>query len=182
MRSYLHVFLGILVAAFLSLPAQAGETMQNPAIKSGGAVHPLPEAAVQPDRKQVYKALFSVTKAASDPKDVNDALDHVARAVNVFASAGVPLDHLKFAVIVHGPAMPLVLNDAGYQKRFGTSNPNLKLIGELKAAGVQIYVCGQAMAAMKYDASELNPDIKVALSALSTIVILQQQGYALMPM
>ena len=29
---------------------------------------------------------------------------------------------------------------------------------------------------------ELNPDIRPALSALSTIIILQQQGYALMPM
>ncbi|HEY1773583.1 MAG TPA: DsrE family protein [Gammaproteobacteria bacterium] len=182
MRRYTHLILGLLAAAILSLPAQADDSMQNPVIKSGGAVHPLPDAALQPDRNQTYKALFSVTKGASDPKDLNDALDHVARAVNVFASAGVPLDHLKFAVVVHGPATPLVLDGASYQKHFGTDNPNLKLIHELKAAGVQIYVCGQALAGMKYQASEVNPDVKVALSALSTIVILQQQGYALMPM
>ena len=182
MRRSTHLFLGFLAAMLLNLPALADGGLQNPAIKSGGGVHPLPNAAVQPDRNQTYKALFSVTKGANDPKDVNDALEHVARAVNVFVSAGVPLDHLKFAVIVHGPSMPLVLNDASYRKRFGTDNPDLQLVHELKAAGVQLYVCGQAMAAMKYDASELDPDFKVALSALSTIVILQQQGYALMPM
>jgi intracellular sulfur oxidation DsrE/DsrF family protein len=182
MRRYTLLLLGLLAAASYHLSAQAEDFWQNPAIKDGGQMHPLPNAAIQPDRNQTYKTVFSVTKAASDPKDLNDALDHVARAVNVFVSAGVPLDHLKFVVVVHGPALPLVLNNASYQKRFSTDNPNLKLIQELTAAGVQIVVCGQAMAAMKYDASELNPDIKVALSALSSIIILQQQGYALMPM
>jgi intracellular sulfur oxidation DsrE/DsrF family protein len=182
MRRFTSLFLGLIAATILSLPAQADDFWQNPVIKSGGQIHPLPNAAVQPDRNQVYKTVFSVTKGASDPKDVNDALDHVARAVNVFASAGVPLDHLKFVVIVHGPALPLVLDNAHYQKRFNVDNPNLKLIHELKAAGVEIVVCGQALAAMKYDAAEVNPDIKVALSALSTIIIYQQQGYALMPM
>lgn len=182
MRRFTSLFLGLLAAAILSLPAQADEFWQNPTIKDGGQMHPLPKAAIQPDRNQTYKALFSVTKAASDPKDVNDALDHVARAINVFTSAGVPLDHLRFAVIVHGPALPLVLDDASYKKRFNVDNPNLKLIQELKAAGVEIAVCGQALAAMKYDASEVNPDVKVALSALSTIIIYQQQGYALVPM
>lgn len=182
MRSLTSLFLSALVVATLTLPAQADDFWQHPAIKDGGAMHPLPEAAIQPDRSQTYKVVFSVTKAASDPKDVNDALDHVARAVNVFVSAGVPLDHLKFVAIVHGGATPLVLDNVHYQKQFGTDNPNLKLIQELKAAGVQIVVCGQALAALKYDVSELNPDIKPALSALSTIIILQQQGYALMPM
>lgn len=182
MRRSTSLLLGLLVAAILSLPAQADDFWQNPAIKDGGQMHPLPHAAIQPDRNQTYKTLFSVTKGASDPKDVNDALDHVARAVNVFASAGVPLDHLKFVVIVHGPALPLVLDNASYQKRFKVDNPNIKLIQELKAAGVEFAVCGQALAAMKYDVSEVNPDVKVALSALSTMIIYQQQGYALVPM
>lgn len=182
MRSLTSLFLAALAAATLSLPAQGDDFWQNPAIKDGGQMHPLPNAAIQPDRGQTYKTVFSVTKGASDPKDLNDALDHVARAVNVFASAGVPLDHLKFVVIVHGPALPLVLDNAQYRKRFNVDNPNLKLIHELTAAGVQIVVCGQALAAMKYDAADVNPEIKVALSALSTIIILQQQGYALMPM
>src|SRR5690348_10436868 len=99
MRSLTSLFLSALVAATLILPAQADDFWQHPAIKDGGAVHPLPEAAIQPDRSQTYKVVFSVTKAASDPKDVNDALDHVARAVNVFVSAGIPLDHLKFVAI-----------------------------------------------------------------------------------
>jgi intracellular sulfur oxidation DsrE/DsrF family protein len=182
MRRPLSLLLGLSLAALLILPASADDSWQYPAIKSGGAVRPLPDAAVQPDRNVVYKTVFSVTKGSDDAKGVNDALDHVARTVNIFASAGVPLDHLKFVVIVHGPALPLVLDNDHYQQLFKTDNPNLKLIADLKAAGVQLLVCGQALAAKKYDAAWVNPDIKVALSALSTIVILQQQGYALMPM
>lgn len=181
MRRYTQLFLGIFAAAILSLPALADTTNTNPVIKSGGAIHPRPDAALQPDRNQTYKALFSLTKD-SDPKQLNDSLNHVASAVNLFASAGVPVDHLKFAVIIHGPATPIVLDEASYQKHFGTSNPDLKVIDELKAEGVQIYVCSQALAKFKYEDSEVNPNVKVALSALSTIVMLQQQGYALVPM
>jgi len=182
MRGPLSLLFGLTLATVLILPASADEGWQHPVIKSGGAVRPLPDAAVQPDRTAVYKTIFSVTKGSDDAKSVNDALDHVARTVNIFVSAGVPLDHLKFTVVVHGPALPLVLDNDHYQQLFRTDNPNLKLIAELKAAGVELLVCGQALAAKKYDASWVNPDIKVALSALSTIVIRQQQGYALMPL
>lgn len=155
---------------------------QNPAIKDAGAMHPLPNAAFQPDKTAIYKAVFSVTHAPEGGKDPDDGLEHVARAVNVFASAGVPLDHLKFVVIIHGAATPIVLDNAHYKKQFGKDNPNLKVIRELKAAGVEVAVCGQAVAGSGYEYSWVDPEVKVALSALSTIVILQHDGYVLMPM
>ena len=183
-RHFILIF-GLLAAAILvpsvAVAADSG-FWQYPAIKSEGSVHPLPDAAFQPDSTVTYKAIFSLTKGDSDPKKVNDGLVHVARAVNVFASARIPLDHLKFVVIIHGGAVPAVLDNEHYRKEFKVDNPNLKLIGELKAAGVQIAVCGQAIAGYKYEYSWVNPDVKVALSALSTIIILQQQGYSLVAM
>ena len=155
---------------------------QNPVIKDAGEMHPLPNGAFQPDKTAIYKVLFSITHESKNPKEMNDGLDHVARAVNVFVSAGVPLDHLKFVVIIHGGATPIVLDNAHYKKQFGAENPNLKVISELKTAGVELAVCGQAVAGEDYDYSWVNPDVKIALSALSTIVILQHDGYVLMPM
>lgn len=185
MRRNFSLFL--LFMAVLALPLQpalaAGNGFwQNPVIKSDGGVHPLPHAVFQPNPKDTYKAVFSVTKGPHDPKKVNGGLVHVARAVNVFASAHVPLKHMRFVVIMHGKAVPAVLDNAHYRKEFGVDNPNLKLIRELKAAGVRLAVCGQAVAGYKYKYSWVNPDIKVALSALSTIIVLQHQGYALFPM
>jgi intracellular sulfur oxidation DsrE/DsrF family protein len=182
--SRVAVIVGIIFSAAI-LAAPAAATWQNPVIKSAGEMLPLPDAAFQPQKDVTYKALFSLTRGDKDPKDmknINDGLDHVARAVNVFASAGVPLEHLKFVVIVHGGAVPIVLDNAHYRKQFGTDNPNIALIRQLKTAGVDIAVCGQALAGYKYPHSWVNPDVKVALSALSTIIILQQQGYSLIPM
>ncbi|MGH8312425.1 MAG: DsrE family protein [Gammaproteobacteria bacterium] len=181
LRWLLAVLLGFFLSSAVLAASPAG-IWQNPAIKDAGAMHPLPQAVFQPDRAATYKALFSVTHGQKNPKDLNDGLDHVARAVNVFVSAGVPPDHLKFVVIIHGGATPIVLDNAHYKKAFGVDNPNLKVIRELKAAGVEITVCGQAVAGEDYDYSWVNPDVKIALSALSTMIILQHEGYALVPL
>lgn len=152
---------------------------QNPVIKDAGSMHPLPHAAFQPDKSATYKALFVIDNNGKNPKDVNRGFEHVAMAVNVFASAGMPVSQLKFVVIVRG-AVPAVLDNAQYQKKFHVDNPNLKVIRELETAGVQVVVCGQAVAGSDYDYSSIDPSVKVALSGLSTIIILQHEGYALM--
>ncbi|HVA55818.1 MAG TPA: DsrE family protein [Gammaproteobacteria bacterium] len=187
MSKYL-ILVAVFIGIFFSSAVLAGpptDTWQNPVIKAAGEMLPLPDAAFQPQKSVTYKVLFSITRGNKDPKDaqsINDGLDHVARAINVFASAGVPLDHLKFVVIITGGAVPVVLDNAHYRNQFGIDNPNLTVIKQLEAAGVEIAVCGQALAGYKYEHSWVDPDVKVALSALSTAIILQQQGYSLIPM
>lgn len=151
---------------------------QNPVIKGAGGVHPLPKAAFQPDKAATYKAMFVIDSNDEDPQKVNYGFKYVALAVNAFASAGVPTSQLKFMVIIRGAA-PVVLDNTQYQNQFHTDNPNLKLIHELEAAGVRIVVCGQSVAGYHYSYSWIDTSVKVALSGLSTIIILQQQGYAL---
>lgn len=151
----------------------------TPAVKAG-PMHPLPDAAFQPDKAATYKAVFSVTRASNGANDPDGGLTPVARAVNVFASAGVPLDHLKFVVVISGlHGVPMVLDNAHYRKKFGKDNPSLAVIHELKKAGVQVVVCGQALAGAGIEHSWVDPDVTIALSALSTVVMLQNQGYAL---
>lgn len=163
-------------AAFAQRPAGF---WQNPVIKGAGSIHPLPNAAFQPDKATTYKALFVIDNAGGDPKRVNYGFKYVALTVNVFASAGVSVNHLKFVVVVRG-AVPIVLSNVQYKKKFHVDNPNLKLIHELEAAGVQVVVCGQAIAGYNYNYNWIDPSVKVALSGLSTIIMLQQKGYALM--
>lgn len=178
-RFWLSVFI---VGAFLSQGVWAAPPSGAwvfPVIKDSGAMHPLPHAAFQPDKTAIYRVVFSVTHEQKQPQQHDYGLEPVARAVNIFASAGVHADHLKFVAVVSGEATPLVLDNAHYKKQFGTDNPNIKIIRELKAAGVEIVVCGQAVAGAGYQNDWIDPDVKVALSALSTLVILQHQGYAL---
>jgi len=152
------------------------------AITAAGAFHPLPQAAYQPDRNATYKVVFSMSKGSDKPGDINPALERVARTVNMYAAAGVPLSQLKFVAVASGQATPIVLDDAHYRAQFGVANPNLPVIAQLRKAGVDVGVCGQAMAEHHFDNAWLPKDVTLTLSALTTITELEQQGYALMPL
>lgn len=154
---------------------------QHPAISGFGAIHPLPKAAFQPDPRRTYKVVFDLQKASDEPSTPNPGLLRVATAVNVFASAGVPLKHLDFVVVISGEATKDVLDDDHYRVFTGVAeNPNRRLIAALKKTGVRVTVCGQAMAHHRFSASWLNPDVSLSLSALSDVIILQQDGYVLL--
>ena len=181
LRTSLLPLVALLAFAAPAFAQQAPGFWTTPAIKGIGPVHVWPQATLRPGATATYKAVFDVTRAG-DASKINPGLDHIARAVNVFAAAGVPLTHLKFTVIVHGPATPVVLDEKSFQAKFGHANPDLAVIEALKKAGVQLLVCGNALGDMGYTPSEVNPDVKVALSALSTLIILQDQGYALLTM
>jgi intracellular sulfur oxidation DsrE/DsrF family protein len=151
-------------------------------ITAAGAYHPLPHAAYQPDRNATYKVVFALTKASDKPDQVNPGIERVARTVNLYAAAGVPLDHLKFVAVAYGAATGLVLDDEHYKAQFGTANPNLAVISQLRKAGVDVAVCGQAMAEHHYPNEWAAKDVTLSLAALTTITVLEQQGYALMPL
>lgn len=169
------------VAGLLACGVAAAQNAPQ-AITAAGAYHPLPNAAYQPDRNATYKVVFSLTKASDKPDQVNPALERVARTVNLYAAAGVPLDHLKFVAVAYGPATALVLDDEHYKAQFGTANPNLAVISQLHKAGIDVAVCGQAMAEHHYPNEWAAKDVTISLSALTTISELEQKGYALIPL
>ena len=154
----------------------------TPTIEHYGPMHFLPNAAFKPQANQTYKIVFALTHGAKTPDAVDPSLDHVARTVNLYAAAGVPLSHLKFVAVAYGAATPLVLDDAHYRTAYGVANPNLPLIEELKKAGVTVAVCGQAVAEHHFGYDWVAPDVSLALSGLTTVTTLESQGYALMPL
>jgi DsrE/DsrF-like family. len=155
---------------------------RTPTIEHFGKIHMLPNAAYKPDRKATYKIVFAVTKGAKSAGDVNPALDHVARTVNLYVASGVPLSHLKFVAIVYGPATPLALNDDAYRAKFGVANPNLPLIRALRHHGVDVAVCAQAVAEHHFAYDTIARSVTTALSGLTTVTTLEHQGYDLMPL
>jgi intracellular sulfur oxidation DsrE/DsrF family protein len=179
------VIFALAVVAVATLPAAAVEEpgfWSTPAIEGYGKMHPLPKAAYQPDPRATYKVVFAMTAASKSPGDVNPAIERVARAVNLYVSAGVPLSHLKFVAVAFGPATPIALDEAHYKTAYGVPNPNLPVIARLRKAGVDVVVCGQAVAEHKYPYEWIDPSVTLALSALTTITSLENQGYHLMPL
>jgi len=154
----------------------------TPAIEGYGKIHALPQGAYRPDPAQSYRIVIGMTAASKSPDEVNPALERVARTVNLYASAGVPVSHLKVVAVAYSQATALALNDAQYKAAYGVANPNLPVIARLRKAGVDVAVCGQAVAEHKYQYDWVDSSVTVALSAITTITTLEHQGYNLMPL
>lgn len=152
----------------------------TPTIAGYGRIHYESSFAFQPQADQSYKIVVALTSGAAKPEQVSPALDHVARIVNLYVAAGVPLAHLKIVGIAYGAATPAVMDNAHYRARYGVANPNLKLISELRKAGVTVAVCAQAVAEhhIKYD--WVSKEVTIALSGLTTVTVLEHDGYTLM--
>ncbi len=188
----MKIIKGIAAATLIGVAAMSAATQAQekatdgywttPTIGNYGRVHFLPDAAFKPQPDHTYKIVFSLTQAAKAPDAVDSGLDRVARTVNLYAAAGVPVSHLKLVAVVSGAATALVLDDAHYRAAYGVGNPNLQLIAELKKAGVTVAVCGQAVAEHHFDYSWVASDVTLALSALTTVTTLETQGYVLMPL
>jgi len=160
---------------------------QHPVIKDHGGTVVLPKAEHQP--RQDSKVLLDIT-AADKSGSVLKGFDRAALILNQFTQAGAGTKNgLRMAIVLHGPATKAVLSHEAYAKHTNsylkdkgtTKNPDLELISQLNQAGVQIYVCGQALAHQGYAMTEVAPEVKVAVSAVSVNINLQMDGYAYLP-
>ncbi len=155
---------------------------RHPVVEGYGEIVPVPGAKERPDRSVRYRVLFSVTKAASTPAQVNPNLEKVARFLNLLGADGVRVTPGDVVVVIHGPATALVMNDTTYAERTKVANnPNLALIAALRSAGVSVRVCSQALVGNKVDPATVEKGIEVDVSALTTMATLQLRGWALIP-
>jgi intracellular sulfur oxidation DsrE/DsrF family protein len=162
-------------------PAGAEEPMLGPAIEGYGPTYPIEDRDVPVESGTVYKAVFDAARYSDDLSTLNTRLVSVARFLNMHVRNGTPLERMDLAVVLHGQALKTVFNNDAYEARYGIANPNLELVHKLAAAGVDFYVCGQSMAFDGYAKSELAGPARVALSAMTMLTELQNQGYALIP-
>jgi intracellular sulfur oxidation DsrE/DsrF family protein len=147
----------------------------GPVIANYGPVADVKGAAPIPKGTH-FKVVFDVSEGA-EPKSVNSGIEAAARFLNMHVRAGVPLANIKLAIVVRGPA----IRDLAMHPRPGEDNANAPLIAALLANHVDIYACGQAAAHAKVAAGELLPGVKLVLSAMTELALLQQQGYTLNP-
>jgi intracellular sulfur oxidation DsrE/DsrF family protein len=108
---------------------------------------------------------------------VNPAIKMVGALINAYESHGVSPGHLHITAVFHGPTIQVVLDDATYKARTGVErNPNVELLNQLKAHGVQMVVCGQSAMAQHYDFKSI-AHAKVNFSASVTFINLMTRGY-----
>ena len=151
----------------------------NPIIKDFGTINQI-DGVAPSDKTIDYKIVIDLKSSNDDFSAVNKGLNNVARLLNLHGAAGIPSDKLHVAVAVHYTATPIILNNEGYQKKYGVDNPNLQLIDQLTSAGVEIYVCGQSLVARDYAFKNVNSKIEIGLSMLTVVSEKTMKGYELL--
>ena len=177
---FIVCFLGFICLYMVnSVSAQWGTPQASVIPQADGYVH-IPTAAVLPNKNRVYKAAWDTTKMPTDPSKLLPGLNNLGSELNAFAATGVPLKNVKFVVVFHGAALNGILDDEHYKAKFGVPNPNLKVLSEMRQAGVEIFVCGQNLVAENIDPKIISQDVTVASDALIVLMTYLNDGYALM--
>ena len=178
--SRLVMLLPLLAVAQYTAVAQIENFKAGPVFKDFGKVAPVEQS--EPVAKDtVFKVTFDVTKAA-DPDKINRTIDSAARFINMHVAAGIPLENIHIAVVVHGGATLDMTNQVFFAAhKDGAKNASAAAIAQLQEHGVRFYLCGQSAAANGITNADLLPGVKMALSAMTAHALLQQQGYTLNP-
>jgi ubiquinone/menaquinone biosynthesis C-methylase UbiE/intracellular sulfur oxidation DsrE/DsrF family protein len=150
-----------------------------PIVERFGGVAPVPQAVERP--RAGARVVLDITTPAA-PDAVNKGLDRAARLINLYGAAGLKAADVRVVVVLHGEATKSVLRDDFYQPRYGVDgNPNRPLIEALRQAGVEVFVCGQALNNHGFPETAVAADVSIADAALSVVINRQLDGYAYVP-
>jgi intracellular sulfur oxidation DsrE/DsrF family protein len=172
----------LLVAAMLASgllsPAFADDMLP---ISAADVANDYPGALLTPDPNTEYKVVFDFAMPDDNLDDPYPMLPLVARYVNTLAKLGVPEKNRKIAIVMHmGSGLIGLKNDEFKARHDGKDNPNIELIRQLHAAGVEFHLCGQGVLAREVDEADLLDEIQVDFWALTTLVELGRQGYVIL--
>ncbi len=160
--------------------AQNWPAPQSPAIPQADGYVVIPKAAVSPDRKVIYRAIFDSTRFPSKPDAILPAVNALGGELNDLAVGKVPSGQQRFVLVFHGGAVDGILDEEHYRAKYGIANPNLPVLAKMKKMGVELFVCGQHLAAEHIDPRTLTPMVTVASDAYLVLIAYQNRGYASM--
>ena len=179
-----HAFMFTLaLAGAINSPTLAAKppAPATPVITEAYGYVAVPNAAVMPDKTHVYKAIFDARQGVTKPSEILPAIMMAGGELNTLAATGVPSANALFVVIFHTTdADAGVWDNAHYRSKFGVDNPNLKVLAQLKKAGVKLYVCAQQLLGDGVALDTLSPDVAIAADGLVVLMTYQNKGYALL--
>jgi intracellular sulfur oxidation DsrE/DsrF family protein len=166
----------IFLSCSISLVAQT-ERIQGKIIKDYGATFKVDNPDIKTDTSQEFKLILDISSSSKDKSVINKNIVTAARFLNMHANEGISKEKLNVAMTVHAGAWQDILTNEAYKERFGVENPNLELINKLTEAGADIIICGQTAAFRGIKKEEINPNVKLALSAMTALIQYQKKGY-----
>ena len=176
-------FFKLVLTCFLFLPlvckGDVSDFSYGPVFKDHGQNILIQDVLSSP-KNQHFKVAFDVSKQ-SDNDGPNRSFNTVARFINMHVRAGVPIENIELALVVHGKATYDVLSETAHKKTLNVSNTNIELMNLLLDNSVKIYVCGQSALHLGLKETELFEGVQMSLSAMTAHALLQQNGYTLNP-
>ncbi|HSM53718.1 MAG TPA: DsrE family protein, partial [Erythrobacter sp.] len=107
--------------------------------------------------------------------------------IRAMEAEGVDPARVKVAIVVHGPAVFDVVNDARYGEKYKDAdgapmrNQNYNNVADLVARGAEIWVCGVAAKYHGVGNAHLLEGVKMAPSATAAHADLQRRGFGINP-
>lgn len=174
----------ILAIAFISLSfatclGQMPKAEYGPVFDNIGPTFEVDNVDILLDSTTILKTIFDIDYESKDSLSSNRLISSLHRYLNMHVKSGVKEENISLAFVLHGASTQDALSDDAYMQRFGVKNPNTNLIKTLAAHGVDMYICGQSASFRGFAKSELSPDIKLSLSAMTVLTIYQSKGYSM---
>jgi intracellular sulfur oxidation DsrE/DsrF family protein len=174
---------GVLVFAIgAQCPAHsAADAATIPSIPGVGDYVAVPNSSFLATPGRSYRVVFDARHGGDKPTEIAPAVMLAASEINTLAAHNVPRSKVRFAIVFHTASSDeAVLDDAHYKAKYGIANPNLPALARLRAAGVELYVCGQELLADGVPLDAVAKDVTIAEDGLMVLLMLQNDGYALL--
>ncbi len=149
-------------------------------IKDFGEVWKVENTTYPTDKSGEFKVVFDIMDSPDSHVEINKAIETVARFMNMHAQNGVSQENIKVYLVVHNKASKDILGSPAYEVRYGKPNPNLALVRELLDAGAGVILCGQSSVSREIPVTEAVEGVQLALSAMTALVQLQNEGFQLL--
>ena len=170
------LFLGFCVVVTFQSFGQEKRT-EGKIIKDFGQTFTVENQDIKIDKSADFKVIFDVSKSSEDKSARNKSIETAARFLNMHSNEGMKSEQLHAALTIHGGAWQDVMTNEAYREKFGVDNPNLKLINQLSEAGVDVIICGQTAGVRGLNKTNVNPNVKFVLSAMTALIQYQNNGY-----
>ncbi len=167
----------LFICATLVMSSQGKKA--GPIIEEYGKVWAIENTDFTTDASKIYKVVFDIMNSPEDVSQRNASIETAARFLNMHAQAGVPLENMKVALVVHNKASKDIINNEAYQKRYKVDNPNSAMVKALIETGVDFIFCGQSSVSRDFPTEETIQGVQLSLSAMTALIQLQNEGYRL---
>jgi intracellular sulfur oxidation DsrE/DsrF family protein len=157
--------------------SQETKKITGPVIEDYGSTFEVVNPEIKTEIDTEMKVIFDIDKSSEAKSEVNRYIEVAARFLNMHVNAGMKAEQLKAAMTIHAEAAQDVMTNEAYKEKYGVDNPNLKLIDALTVAGVDVIICGQSAAKNNMSREDINPNVKIALSATTALIQYQNKGY-----